>query len=75
MLTSLEFRALRFLTANSERVLTREALLNHVWGYTSYPTTRTVDNLILKLRQKLEADPANPKHLLTVHGSGYKFMA
>jgi len=74
-LTSLEFKLLRFFTANAERVLTREALLNDVWGYNSYPTTRTVDNLILKLRQKLEVDPANPRHLLTVHGAGYKFIA
>jgi len=73
-LTSLEFKLLRFFTANAERVLTREALLNDVWGYNSYPTTRTVDNLILKLRQKLELDPANPRHLLTVHGTGYKFV-
>ena len=73
-LTSLEFKLLRFFTANAERVLTREALLNDVWGYNSYPTTRTVDNLILKLRQKLELDPANPRHLLTVHGAGYKFV-
>jgi DNA-binding response OmpR family regulator len=73
-LTSLEFKLLRFLTINAERVLTREALLNDVWGYNSYPTTRTVDNLILKLRQKLELDPANPRHLVTVHGAGYKFV-
>jgi DNA-binding response OmpR family regulator len=73
-LTALEFKLLRFLTSNAERVLTREALLNDVWGYNSYPTTRTVDNLILKLRQKLEVDPANPRHLLTVHGAGYKFV-
>jgi len=73
-LTSLEFKLLRFFTANAERVLTREALLNDVWGYNSYPTTRTVDNLILKLRQKMELDPANPRHLLTVHGAGYKFI-
>jgi DNA-binding response OmpR family regulator len=73
-LTSLEFKLLRFFTSNAERVLTREALLNDVWGYNSYPTTRTVDNLILKLRQKLELDPANPRHLLTVHGAGYKFV-
>ena len=72
-LTSLEFKALRFLTTHAERVLTREDLLTQVWGYSSYPTTRTVDNLILKLRQKLEQDPANPRHLITVHGSGYKF--
>jgi DNA-binding response OmpR family regulator len=73
-LTSLEFKLLKFFTTNAERVLTREALLNDVWGYSSYPTTRTVDNLILKLRQKLEVDSASPKHLLTVHGAGYKFV-
>lgn len=73
-LTSLEFKVLRFLTANAEHVITRDALLTHVWGYNSYPTTRTVDNLILKLRQKLEREPANPRHLMTVHGVGYKFL-
>ncbi len=74
VLTSLEFKLLRFLIANAERVMTREALLSDVWGYNSYPTTRTVDNLILKLRQKLESDPADPRHFLTVHGAGYKFL-
>jgi DNA-binding response OmpR family regulator len=59
---------------NAERVLTREELLNDVWGYNFYPSTRTVDNQILKLRQKLEADPANPTHIRTVHGLGYKFV-
>ena len=73
VLTSLEFKLLRFLTMNAELVITREALLTHVWGYNNYPTTRTVDNLILKLRQKLEQEPANPRHLITVYGSGYKF--
>lgn len=73
-LTSHEFKLLRFFTENSERVLSRELLLNEVWGYNSYPTTRTVDNQILKLRQKLEADPANPRHLLTMYGAGYKFI-
>jgi DNA-binding response OmpR family regulator len=73
-LTAHEFKLLKFFTENTERVLTREALLNEVWGYNSYPTTRTVDNQILKLRQKLELDPANPKHLLTIYGAGYKFV-
>src|SRR5579859_497905 len=73
-LTSHEFKLLRFFTENSEKVLSRELLLNEVWGYNSYPTTRTVDNQILKLRQKLEPDPANPKHLLTIYGAGYKFV-
>ena len=74
VLTSHEFKLLRFFTDNPERVLSREVLLNEVWGYNSYPTTRTVDNQILKLRQKLEPDPANPKHLLTIYGAGYKFV-
>ncbi len=73
VLTAHEFKLLRFLMDNAERVLRREELLNEVWGYASYPTTRTVDNQILKLRQKLEYDPAEPRHLLTVYGAGYKF--
>lgn len=74
ILTAHEFKLLKFLTENAERVLTRDVLLNEVWGYSHYPTTRTVDNQILKLRQKLELDPANPKHLLTIYGAGYKFI-
>src|ERR1700751_1313874 len=62
-----EFKLLKFFTENAERVLTRDVLLNEVWGYNFYPTTRTVDNQILKLRQKLEPDPANPRHLLTIY--------
>jgi len=56
---------------NPERVISRDELLNEVWGYQNYPSTRTVDNHILKLRQKLERDPANPVHFRTVHGVGY----
>jgi DNA-binding response OmpR family regulator len=73
-LTSQEFKVLKFMIQNAERVLTREELLNHVWGYRNYPSTRTVDNHILRLRQKLEKDPANPLHFRTVHSSGYKFV-
>ena len=73
-LTSHEFRLLKFFTDHAERVLSREELLNEVWGYNCYPTTRTVDNQILKLRQKLESDPANPTHFLTIYGAGYKFV-
>jgi DNA-binding response OmpR family regulator len=73
-LTSQEFKVLKFMIQNAERVLTREELLNHVWGYQNYPSTRTVDNHILRLRQKLEKDPANPLHFRTVHSSGYKFV-
>jgi len=74
VITAHEFKLLRFFTENAERVLSRDVLLNEVWGYNFYPTTRTVDNQILKLRQKLEPDPTNPKHLLTIYGAGYKFV-
>ena len=73
-LTAHEFKLLKYFTENIDRVLTRELLLNEVWGYNSYPTTRTVDNQILKLRQKLETNPADPKHILTIYGAGYKFV-
>jgi DNA-binding response OmpR family regulator len=73
-LTAHEFKLLRYFVENAGRVLTRSELLNDVWGYDSYPNTRTVDNQILKLRQKLERDPAQPRHFLTVHGAGYKFL-
>jgi len=73
-LTSHEFKLLKFFTDHAERVLSREELLNEVWGYNCYPTTRTVDNQILKLRQKLEPDPADPRHFLTIYGAGYKFV-
>lgn len=74
VLTSHEFKLVRFFIEHPDRALSRELLLNQVWGYDSYPTTRTVDNQILKLRQSLEADPANPKHFLTIYGTGYKFI-
>jgi DNA-binding response OmpR family regulator len=75
VLTTLEFKLLRHMIEHAGLVLSREALLTEVWGYNAYPTTRTVDNQILKLRQKLEENPANPQHLLTVYGSGYRFVA
>ena len=72
--TQKEFELLRYLiTRRGERV-TREDMLNHVWGYEAYPTTRTVDNHILKLRQKLEPVPSNPKYILSVYGEGYRFV-
>jgi DNA-binding response OmpR family regulator len=73
-LTPQEFKALKFLVQNAERVISRSELLNEVWGYANYPSTRTVDNHILRLRQKLEQDPANPVHFRTVHSAGYKFV-
>ena len=73
-LTAHEFKLLKYFVEHAERVLGREELLNEVWGYNSYPTTRTVDNQILKLRQKLEPDSAEPRYLQTVYGAGYKFV-
>jgi DNA-binding response OmpR family regulator len=64
---------LKYFANSPSRVISREELLNEVWGYQNYPTTRTVDNHVLRLRQKLEPDPANPRYFLTMHGSGYKF--
>jgi len=71
-LTAQEFKLLKYLASFAGRVVSREELLNEVWGYQNYPSTRTVDNHILRLRQKLEPDPAAPRFLLTMHGAGYK---
>jgi DNA-binding response OmpR family regulator len=73
-LTSKEFQLLAYLIKNPRRVISRDELLNEVWGYDNYPCTRTVDNHILKLRKKLEAEPAHPMHFQTVHREGYKFL-
>ena len=73
-LTRQEFKALACFVSNPGRVLSREELLSEAWGYNSYPTTRTVDNHVLRLRQKLEKDPARPVHFQTVHRTGYKFV-
>src|SRR5437773_1144506 len=75
ILTRKEFKMLAYLIRNPRRVISREELLNEVWRYENYPRTRTVDNHILKLRKKLEAEPAHPKHFHTVHSSGYRFLA
>ena len=72
-LTAQEFKILKFFVQNAERVISRDELLQ-VLGYQNYPSTRTIDNHILKLRQKLEKDAANPVHFRTVHGAGYKFV-
>src|SRR5262252_8020298 len=74
VLTAQEFKTFQFLVQNAERVISRDELLNEVWGYQNYPSTRTVDNHILKLREKLEKDPSSPVHFRTVHGMGYKFV-
>lgn len=72
-LTAREFQLMRYFLQHEGAVVTRAKLLDDVWGYASTPTTRTVDTFILNLRKKIETDPAKPKHLLTVHTSGYKF--
>ena len=74
ILTRQEFKTLAYLLNNPRRVISRDELLNEVWGYENYPCTRTVDNHILKLRKKLEPEPAHPKHFRTVHCAGYRFL-
>jgi DNA-binding response OmpR family regulator len=73
-LTSKEFKTLAYLIKNPRRVISRDELLNEVWGYENYPCTRTVDNHILRLRKKLESEPSHPKHFHTVHCAGYRFL-
>lgn len=73
-LTSLEMEILKYFIAHKREVVTRRILLDKIWGYESYPTTRTIDNHILKLRKKIEDDPSHPKHILSVYGEGYRFM-
>jgi DNA-binding response OmpR family regulator len=73
-LTCKEFNTLAYLIKNARRVISRDELLNEVWGYENYPCTRTVDTHILRLRKKLESEPAHPRHFHTVHHAGYKFM-
>ncbi len=72
-LTAMEAKIIRYLIAHRNDVVTREKLLDEIWGYDVYPTTRTVDNLILKLRKKIEKNHNTPRVLLTVYGAGYKF--
>jgi DNA-binding response OmpR family regulator len=73
-MTRKEFGVLRLLAERAGAVVTRDELLNEVWGYDNYPTTRTVDNHLVTLRAKLEDNPTEPRHLLTVHGVGYKLV-
>jgi DNA-binding response OmpR family regulator len=70
-----EYEILNFFIQHNDEVVSRDMLLDEVWGYDVFPTTRTVDNYILNLRKKIENNPSEPKHLLTVHKSGYRFMA
>jgi DNA-binding response OmpR family regulator len=74
IMTAMEFKVLKFFVSNPKRVISRDELLNEVWGYNHYPSTRTVDNHVLKLRQKLEPDAPNPVYFQTVRGVGYKFV-
>jgi DNA-binding response OmpR family regulator len=73
-MTRKEFSLLRFLASRANQVVSRDEMLNEVWGFDNYPNTRTVDNHIAGLRAKIERDPANPEYLRTVHGVGYKFV-
>ncbi|KAA3612125.1 MAG: DNA-binding response regulator [Calditrichaeota bacterium] len=69
-----EFEILKFLYQHKNEVISRDELLNKVWGYEIYPTSRTVDNFIAKIRKKVEKDPASPAHILTIYGIGYKLL-
>ena len=73
-LTRAEYNLLTYFLQNPDRVLTRETILNSVWGYDYFPHTRTVDAHVVRLRQKLEPQAGNPHHFLTVHGVGYRFL-
>jgi two-component system alkaline phosphatase synthesis response regulator PhoP len=73
-LTPMEVSLLQMFLGHPHEVITRERLLNEIWGFSSFPTTRTIDTFLLRLRQKIESDPRRPRHFITVHGAGYKFM-
>lgn len=73
-LSAKEYQVLKYLIEHESQVVTREMLLDEVWGYESFPTTRTVDNYILSIRKKVENDQANPMHIITIHTLGYKFI-
>ena len=73
-LSTREFELLRYLVQNPDRVLSRQAILNAVWGADYYGTSRTVDNFITRLRQKIEPNPSQPRYIQTVRGIGYRFV-
>src|SRR6476660_8094523 len=73
-MTRAEFNLLAFFLQNPGKALSRDVILNSVWGYDSFPNTRTVDAHVVRLRQKLEAEPEVPRHFLTMHGVGYRFL-
>jgi DNA-binding response OmpR family regulator len=72
--TPAEYNLLVYFLHNPDRALTRDMILNSVWGYESFPNTRTVDAHVVRLRQKFEPDPNTPRHFITVHGVGYRFL-
>ncbi len=72
--TPAEYNLLTFFLQNPDRPLSRDMILNSVWGYESFPNTRTVDAHVVRLRQKLEADPNCPRHFITLHKVGYRFL-
>jgi len=73
-LSAKEYEILQYFLEREGEVITRDMLLNEIWGYDIFPTTRTIDTFILNLRKKIEDDPSNPKHIITVHKSGYRFL-
>ena len=72
--SSMELKILKFFVEHEGEVISREILLNNVWGFESFPTTRTVDNFILSIRKQIEDNPSEPRYLITVHKAGYKFV-
>jgi DNA-binding response OmpR family regulator len=72
--TPAEYNLLVYFLENVDRALARDAILNAAWGYDFYPKTRTVDAHVARIRRKLEPNPAEPRHFLTIHGVGYRFL-
>ncbi len=73
-LTHTEMKLLRYFIEHADRVISRDELLQNVWGYDASPTTRTVDNFVLRFRRTFEVDPADPRHFVSVRGAGYRFV-
>jgi DNA-binding response OmpR family regulator len=73
-ISSREFQILKVLVIHEGEVVSRDQLIGEIWGYEDFPTERTIDTHIARLRQKLEDDPSQPKHIITVYGAGYKFQ-
>jgi len=74
-MTPKEFDILKYLWQHCNQTISRDDLLKNVWGYDESVSTRTIDNFVLKIRQKIEDDPAHPKIIITIHGTGYKLIA